>query len=373
MSDKDILKVLDTIKNEDADVLADNSLSIVSDWIDTGSMALNAIVSGSLYKGIPVGRITGLVGPSGCGKTLIMNKIMAHAQPKGFYPVIWDSEAAVDAQAAENVGCDPSQMKYCPVETIEEARNQITGFLDNVIASPSLHGKFIIGLDSLGNLASQKELDDAKAGKSATDMGLRAKAIKSMMRTITYKCAKAGVPMIFTNHTYDDPGAMYPSTVKSQSGGKGPIYLASLLIQLAVNENKNKDADDEAIKISRNVTAGTIKGVKMTAMTVKNRFVPPFLETELELNFKTGLKKYAGILEMAKAYDIIIATGPTHQLSDGTKLGYFKDWSKDPAIWKDKILPHLEKTINAEFADSNESVDALEEEIENLTEEAVDA
>ena len=79
---------------------------------------------------------------------------------------------------------------------------------------------FIISIESLGNLAADKEVADAEKGKFAADMGLRAKALKSMMRLLTYKAAKTGTTILFSNHTYDDPAALFPSLVKNQSGGK---------------------------------------------------------------------------------------------------------------------------------------------------------
>lgn len=345
-----IFKALDKI-NPDAVMLSDNnSLSIVDDWIDTGSLALNAICSGSLFKGIPMGRITGLAGPSGCGKTLLMMKIMANAQKKGMIPVIWDSEAAADKQMAENLGCDTDNIKYCPVETIEDCRNQICSFLDSVIAEPSLRGKFIIGLDSLGNLASSKELADAKAGKDATDMGLRAKAIKSMMRTLTFKCAKANVPMVFSNHIYQDPGSLFPSMVKNQAGGSGPVYLASLLVQMAVKQDKAEGKDDDNIL----PVANKINGVTLSAMTVKNRFIPPFLKTEIHVNFLSGASKYAGLKELAIAFGVIEQNGASYIYNDGTKLGYAKTWENDKDFWE-KSIPDLEKVLNSKLRYNDES------------------
>jgi len=175
---KDIFKSVDAL-NPDAEVLEASTLSTADEWIDTGSYALNAIISGSMYKGIPSGRITGFAGPSMAGKTLIMNKIMANAQKKGYIPVIWDSEVAVDKRSAENVGMDTSRVKYYPVETVEDCRNQMSMFLDNVIkareSNPDL--KFIATIDSLGNLASAKEIKDAASGKDAADVGQRAKCL----------------------------------------------------------------------------------------------------------------------------------------------------------------------------------------------------
>jgi recombination protein RecA len=334
--------------NPEATMLSENALSVVNDWIDTGSLALNAICSGSLFNGIPMGRITGFSGPSGCGKTLIMMKIMANAQKKGMIPVIWDSEAAADRVVAENLGCDVNSIKYCPVETVEDCRNQMVTFLDKVIADPTLHGKFIIGLDSLGNLASSKEIEDARAGKTASDMGLRAKVIKSMMRTLTYKCARANVPMVFSNHTYADPSSMFPSLVKNQSGGSGPLYLASLLVQMSVRQEKGEKDDEDLLP-----NANKVSGVTLSAMTVKNRFIPPFLKTELYLSFLKGLSKYTGLKDLAVGFGVIEQSGSTYSFK-GEKIGYASKWENDVDFWEQKCIPELEKTIKSKLKYSDE-------------------
>jgi RecA/RadA recombinase len=339
----DLFEKVDKL-NPDGAYLDENALSIVNDWIDTGCYALNAIMSGSLYKGIPVGRITGLVGPSGVGKSLILAKICANAQKKGYTPVLWDSELAFDDIMASNLGCDTTNMKVYPTETIEDTRNQISAFLDKIIETKTKK-KFIIGIDSLGNLQSSKERRDAEEGKEASDLGQRAKASRSMLRVITYKAAKAGIPIIFTNHIYESM-ELYPSLIKKQSGGQGPVYLASLLIQLGVRSEKqdDKNENDKMIPI-----ANKVSGVTLRAMTVKNRFIPPFLETELYMNFKTGLYKYSGLLELALAYGIIVQSGPVYKKADGTSLGYLKDWKDNEEFWKTNIMPLLEEKINKEF------------------------
>ena len=295
--DKNILKCFDKLDklNPEAKLLSESSLSTVTEWHDTGCMVLNAIISGSLYGGLPMGRITGFAGPSQAGKTYITNKILAKAQQAGIMPVIFDTEMAVDEAACRAVGLDPTKVKYVPVQTVEECRNQLVSFLDSVHEA-KMHGKFIVCIDSLGNLASQKEIDDVEKGKTAMDMGTRAKGLKSMMRTLTFKAAKANVTVLFVNHTYDDPGAMFPTLVKSQSGGKGPVYLSSVLVQLAKRDEKKdvNNSNDEILP-----EANKYSGVTLRALTIKNRFIPPFLEGEMYLNFKTGLDMYSGLREMA--------------------------------------------------------------------------
>ena len=336
---KDIFEAVDAL-NSDASLLSEeNSLSIVNDWIDTGSYALNAIFSGSVYGGVPVGRITGFSGPSGAGKTLIINKIIANAQKKGYFAAIWDTEAAVDRQSAEGVGIDPKRVKYYPVETVEDCRNQVATFLDKIIAANDPNLKVIIAIDSLGNLASAKELRDVAEGKDAADMGTKAKAMKSMMRALTFKAAKARVPILFTNHIYDNPTSLYPELVKKQSGGSGPVYLASLLVQLATrNEKIDKNEDQEAIGVAHNVS-----GVTLSAMTVKNRFVPPFLKAELYNNFRSGLSRYAGLADMAIAMGVV--QGDKSYMLGTEKIGYRKNWENDTEFWDKKALPLLEQTL----------------------------
>jgi len=336
----DALKCLDTIDklNPLASFLSEGSLSNVTEYHDTGCMVLNSIISGSMYKGVPGGRIIGFAGPSMTGKTYIINKILANAQKKGIVPVIFDTEAAVDEVSATGVGLDPTKVKYVPVQTVEETRNMTVKLLDSIIDKKQ-QGKFIISIDSLGNLCSQKELDDVEKNKTAADMGTRAKGLKSMMRTLTFKAAEANTTIIFSNHTYDDPAALFPTLVKNQSGGKGPVYLASVLVQLAKRDEKHdkSNEDDQVI-----ASANRYSGCTLRALTVKNRFIPPFLECEMYLNFKTGLDKYSGLREVAIGQGVVIQTGSTYQLPDGTKLGYYKNWKDDKELWAKTILPGIE-------------------------------
>ena len=347
----DAFKVLDDL-NPNAAFLDENSLSTVTDWIDTGCMALNAIISGSLYGGIPVGRITGFAGPQACGKTLMVNKIMANAQKKGMHVVYFDTENALDKDTAENLGCDSSKIKHCPIEIIEDCRNQMVKFLKTVVEK-GLQGKVIIAIDSLGNLISAREAKIIEDGKDSADMGARAVSLKSMLRAITHAAAKANTPIVFTNHTYDNPGAMYPTLVKSQSGGSGPLYMSSVLVQMAtkqerVSRSDNKNATDETTPLSKD-----INGLTMRALTTKNRFVPPFLECEMYLNFKSGISKYSGLLEMVEGYGILTKQGHRHVLGDDI-LGFYKDWKDNDEIWS-KILPKLEEKLKTELKFNKES------------------
>jgi RecA/RadA recombinase len=329
----------------DASILDQSPLSLVDSWIDTGSYALNAILSGSLYGGLPYGRICGFSGPSGCGKTLMLLKTVGNflrADPEN-RAVVFDSEIAVDAQTATALGCDASRIKHVPIGTVLDVRNACLKLLNSIIEN-NLQGKFIVIVDSLGNLAASKEIDDAEKGKDASDMGLRAKQIKSLLRVLTYRAASAKTTILFSNHEYSDPMAMYPSLVKNQSGGEGPVYMASLLVQLSFKREKNeKDFEDQAIIAA----AKRVGGITMHALTTKNRFIPQMLTTDLYLNFKTGLDKYSGLFDLAKGLNVIQGDN-TYTFGD-KKLGFRKGFERDADVWENLLIKPLDAAVQKEF------------------------
>ena len=159
--------------------------------------------------------------------------------------------------------------------------------------------------------------------------------------------------MVFTNHIYDDPSQLHPSAIKKQAGGSGPLYMASVIVQMAkkterASDSKNKDSNTTMTSLAKD-----INGLTLRAFTTKNRFVVPFLETEMYLNFKTGLNKYSGLLEMAEGYGVLEKQGHRHALN-GEVLGFFKDFKDDETVWE-KILPLLENKLNQELSFKNEN------------------
>ena len=350
--DKEIDKALDSIDkiNPFATYLEDSTLSRVGGWIDTGSYVLNAIVSGSIHGGIPKGRVTMMGGESMTGKTLFVLKILANAQKEGLIPVIFDTENAVDPEGAERIGLDISKVKYVPCVTIEQTRNALFKFL-TAVKEKGLEGKFIIAIDSLGNL--QSELEHSRMGKDSTssDMGTKARAMKSLMQTCTNLGATTQTTILCTNHVYDDPSAMFPSIEKNMPGGKSIVYLPSVTIQLARKPMKSdggKTMDAETAVGQKNYA-----GILIRALTRKNRFIKQYLQGEMFLSFHTGLDRYYGLLDLAVGVGAVVQTGSTYQLPDGKKIGYYKNFRKDKDLWENTILPVLEEKIKKEWAYSS--------------------
>jgi RecA/RadA recombinase len=365
--DKDIKSALDEIDeiNPFASYLDNSSLSLVKGWIDTGSYVLNSIISGSVNGGIPKGRVTMLAGESMTGKSLFVMKILANAQKEGLIPVVFDTENAIDPESAERIGLDISNVKYVPCSSIEQTRNAIYKLFE-AIKEKGLEGKFIIAVDSLGNLQSELELNRMNKESTAVDMGTKARAIKSLLQTCTNLGATTQTTVLLTNHVYDDPSAMFPSIEKNMPGGKSVVYLPSVTVQLA-----RKPMKEDGGKISDGKLAVSQKkysGIIIRALTRKNRFLKQYLEGEMYLSFSKGLDRFYGLLDIAVGLGVLIQTGSTYQLEDGKKIGYYKNFRKDVDLWEETIIPRLEERIKSEWMYSN-----LEEGEEEVPEEIVES
>ena len=361
--DKDINEILGEIDkiNPYASFLSEGALSNVDGWINTGSMVLNGLVSGSLFGGIPKNRLTMFAGPSMTGKSYIVQKILAEAQKEGLIPVIFDSENAIDKEGAKALGLDVSKVKYVPTFSIEECRNTIYNFLTKA-KEKNQTGKFIIAIDSLGNMESELQIGRMEKQSTSADMGSRAKAVKSLLRTCTQLAAVTKTTIICTNHIFDDPSAMFPSLVKEMPGGRAAVYLPSVTIQLARKPMKEDTHIDSKLAVGQK----SYPGVILRALTAKNRFVKQYLEGEMYLSFESGLAKYYGLLELAVGFGVITQSGSTYTKANGEKIGQYGRWKDDTELWDKYIVPGIEEKIKVEwkYGQNNSVRDETPDEVE---------
>lgn len=196
--------VFDLINSIDdsAEIIAESKTAVIADYIDTGSYILNAAMTGSLFKGVPTGRVTTLAGPSGCGKTYLALSICRRAQKKGYTPIYLDSEAAIDKESVERLGCDTRNFVIKQVSTISEVSTFIANLCLKLKEMPEENRpKFILVLDSLGNLTSTKELTDTIEANNKRDM-TKQQEIKAMFRTNATPLGQLGIPFIVNSHIY---------------------------------------------------------------------------------------------------------------------------------------------------------------------------
>ena len=247
-------------------LISDDKRNENVELLNTGVYVLNALLSSRIYGGIASNRVLGIGGESGTGKTYLCLNIARLVQKQGYFVLYLDSEAAIDKDLILNFGIDPTMIRLEPIHTVEGLKIYMAKLLKKLaaeVAAKKKLPKMIVILDSLGNLASEKEIEDAEKGDVKSDM-TRAKVLKSMFRIIVHKLGLYNVPMVMTNHTYFTQ-EMYPKEVFS--GGTGGIYCASTLLMLSKAKLRKEDDMDE-LDLGQS-------GITVTAKTPKNRMAKP--------------------------------------------------------------------------------------------------
>lgn len=267
-------------------VMTENTFSRIDEWIGTGNYMLNAQISGSIFKGTPNSRSVVYSGVSGTGKTFIILNSVREAQKMGYYVIYGDSEAAVDEDLMIKFGVDPARVRYQPLKTVLQTRHFIAN-LTTTLKEKRKAGfevpKIAMVIDSLGNLATEKESADALAGSDKRDM-TKQQNLKSMFRVITTDLAELKIPLYIANHVYATIGGYFPSNV--QSGGSGAIYNASIILEFAKAGLKEGDAEQPE-GISKT-------GIIVTSKVIKNRFARP-LPIKFHISFYHGMNPYVGL------------------------------------------------------------------------------
>ena len=331
------MSIFDTLakeaKNDYAQLVSNTSSD--QGFIGTGSYILNAQLSGSIYGGIPNNRVTAIAGEQATGKTFYAIGIAStfltdHPDGAVFY---FDSEAAATPDLFRDRGLDPARVWHFPIDTIEEFRTQMIRILDNLLKTPEKDRKpLLIILDSLGMLASQKELQDAMDDKQVRDM-TKSQTIKSVFRIITSKLGKLKIPMIVTNHTYKTMNPYGDPT--DMGGGSGLKYAASTIMTLT--KSKEKDSSKEII--------GNIIKVK----TYKSRLTKENTQIATRLFFDSrGLDEYYGLLELGEKHGIFIRKG--NRILVGESSVYPSAILADPNKYFTKeIMQALDEVASKEF------------------------
>lgn len=305
-------------------VMETSSFSEVTEWIDTGNYHLNACISGTVFGGWPNNRACSIAGPSGTGKTYLMLNTIKRAIDMGYSVIYYDSEAAVDRDQMKKFGIDTNKVNYQPVNTVQDFRTSVTRItkkMQDAKAAGAELPKVMIILDSAGNLATAKEIEDSITGSDKADMS-RSKILKSIFRIIMTPLADLKIPFLFTNHTY-----MTQDYIARQvaGGGTGPEYAASIVLFL--NKAQLKEGDQKA-------------GIVVTAKPNKNRFAKP-QNIKFHLHFSKGMNRFVG-LENYVSWDICGVDRGTIDPKTGEKIV-----KKTARTW---ICKHLDHAVtNADF------------------------
>ena len=245
--------------------------------VPTDVPMVNVALSGSIDGGITPG-ITVLAGPSKHFKTsfaLLMASAYLQAKPESVV-LFYDSEFGSPQTYFEQFGIDPERVLHTPITNIEELKFDIVAQLEELDRNDDV----IVVIDSIGNLASKKELDDALNEKAVADMS-RAKALKGLFRIITPYLAMKNIPLLAVNHTYTEIG-LFPRDIVG--GGTGIMYSSDNV--WIIGRQQEKQGQE-------------VVGYNFIVNVEKSRYVKEKSKIPIGVSWEGGVQKYSGLLEVA--------------------------------------------------------------------------
>jgi RecA/RadA recombinase len=266
-------------KIKTTEILSDSKFFNETDMVATDVPMINVALSGSTEGGIIPG-LTVLAGPSKHFKTSFA-LLMASAylrEKKDAVLLFYDSEFGSPQSYFEQFGIDTARVLHTPVANVEELKFDLIAQLEEIDRADDV----IIVIDSIGNLASKKELEDAMNEKSVADMS-RAKALKGLFRMATPYLTMKNIPMLAINHTYKEIG-LFPKDVVS--GGTGIYYSADNIWIIGRRQNKK----------------GTeVTGYDFVVKVEKSRYVKEQSKIPISVSWEGGVEQWSGLLEVALA------------------------------------------------------------------------
>jgi len=275
MSLIDKLRKNSTIK--EAAILSESNFFNAKEQIPTDIPMLNVALSGSINGGISAG-LTTIAGPSKHFKSNFALKIVSaflKNKPNGVV-LFYDSEFGSPESYFKNFGINTDKVLHLPIKNIEDLKFDIIKQLEEIDKKDDV----MILVDSIGNLASKKEVEDALKENSAADMS-RAKQLKSLFRMVTPYLTFKDIPMIVINHTYQEIG-LFPKQIVG--GGTGSIYSSNAVWIVSRSQEK---------------TGTEVSGWNFTINIEKSRFVKEKSKIEINVTYDGGIDKYSGLLENA--------------------------------------------------------------------------
>jgi RecA/RadA recombinase len=352
------MSILEKLKKnssiKETSILSKSKFFNNKDMITTGVPMVNVALSGKLDGGLTPG-LTMWAGPSKHFKTafsLLMAKSYMDKYPDAVL-LFYDSEFGTPIKYFETFGIDMDRVLHTPLTDIEQLKFDIMQQFQGVDRGD----KLIVILDSIGNLASKKEVDDALEGKSVADMS-RAKQVKSLFRMVTPHLNLKDIPMIVVNHTYKEIG-LYPKDIVG--GGTGSYYSADNIF--IIGRQQEKDGTE-------------VTGYNFIINVEKSRYVREKSKIPITVSFEGGIQKFSGLLDVAMEGKFVAKPSPgwyakvnqsTGEIGDKVRF----DATQTEAFWKDILSDvSFKEYVNKKYEISYGSILQTEELVHAEAEDA---
>ena len=303
--------------------------------VKTDVPMINVALTGSLDGGITSG-LTVLAGPSKHFKTSFALKMAAaylNAKPDAVM-VFYDSEFGSPQSYFDTFGIDTSRVLHVPITNVEELKFDLVGQLESMEKEDDV----IVVIDSIGNLASKKELEDALDEKSVADMS-RAKALKGLFRMTTPYLAMKNIPLLAINHTYKEIG-LFPKDVVG--GGTGIYYSANNIWIIGRRQNK---------------TGTEVTGYDFVIKVEKSRYVKEQSKIPISVSWEGGIDEMSGLLDVAMSGEYVFKPSNGWYSKAGEEKKYrLKELNSE--FWADILEnPEFQDYVRKVFQIGSEVVD----------------
>ena len=325
-----------------------------TDWISTGSYALNYLISGDFHKGVPLGKVTVFAGESGAGKSYFCSgNIVKHAQDQGIFVVLIDSENALDESWLQALDVDTSEEKLLKLKMsmIDDVAKTVSTFVADYKAMPEEdRPKVLFVVDSLGMLLTPTDVDQFNKGDMKGDMGRKPKQLTALVRNTVNMIGSLNVGLVCTNHTYASQDMFDPDD--KISGGQGFVYASSIVV--AMKKMKLKE-DEAGNKISE------VRGIRAGCKVMKTRYAKPFEGVQVKIPYETGMNPYSGLIELFEKKGLLEKQGNRLKyvdLNGEEHIDYRKAWMVGDKLdlimseYADKTAP----LVNTEEDDVEEAL-----------------
>jgi len=339
-------------------------------FISTGVYLVDVAMSGKLLGGgIATNRISVFAGESCAGKSFMCFSCAKHAQKAGYCVIYIDTENAIDLEDLPKYGVDNSIDRFRLIRSnkVEDVNMLLSQLIDDLKAQ-KLDGyelpKLMIVIDSLGQMASNKEKADLLKGDIKQDM-TKAKALGSLFRSINTDLGYLDIPLLVANHTYLTMD-LFPKSV--MKGGNGLLYSASVIGMMSKSQLKNGTEDDMDLGAS---------GISVLFKTQKSRLAKP-KKIRFDISFANGMNPYTGLdafcrpeyfdqIGIAKGkMEVDKSTGEMKFIPGGLKW-YIDHLNKSvhtkqlftPEVFTQEVLLKMEPIVNDYFR--FKTIDEIEE------------
>ena len=328
-----------------------------TDWISTNNYALNYLISGDFNKGIPMGKVTVFAGESGAGKSFICSgNLIKNAQAQGIYPILVDTENALDEAWLKALDVDTSEDKLLKLNMamIDDLAKMINDFVKEYKTIPEdQRPKVLFVIDSLGMLLTPTDVNQFAAGDLKGDLGRKPKALTALVRNCVNMFGDLNIGLVATNHTYASQDMFDPED--KISGGQGFIYASSIVV--AMKKLKLKE-DEDGNKISE------VKGIRAACKIMKTRYAKPFESVQVKIPYETGMNPYSGLTDLIEGKDLLKKEGNSlvYTTVDGEIIKKFrKAWERNYDGCLDRVM--VDVTANPHRLTGTATIEQTEEEI----------